>query len=47
MDDDTLPAEQLASYRAGAGEYERPYSHRPELRPSLTAVRDLVSVRLC
>src|SRR5690349_18413722 len=41
MDDDILLAEQLAYYRAGAGEYDRPYTEYAELRRLLTTVDDL------
>src|SRR5262245_53950963 len=41
MDDDTLLAEQLAYYRAGAGEYDRPYTEYAELRRLLTSVDEL------
>ena len=41
MDDDALLAEQLASYRAGAAEYDRPYAEHAELQALLTAVDDL------
>jgi demethylmenaquinone methyltransferase/2-methoxy-6-polyprenyl-1,4-benzoquinol methylase len=41
MDDNTLLAQQLAYYRAGADEYDRPYVQYPKLRRLLTAVDDL------
>ncbi|RPF31243.1 trans-aconitate 2-methyltransferase [Streptomyces sp. TLI_185] len=41
MDDDALLAEQLAYYRAGAAEYDRPYAEHAELQALLTAVDDL------
>lgn len=41
MDDEALLAEQLAYYRAGAAEYDRPYAEHVELRALLTAVDDL------
>jgi SAM-dependent methyltransferase len=41
MDDDDLLAEQLAYYRAGAAEYDRPYTRREELRELLATVDDL------
>ncbi|MBC9724774.1 trans-aconitate 2-methyltransferase [Streptomyces sp. TRM68367] len=37
-DGDALLAEQLAYYRAGAAEYDRPYAEREELRRLLTVV---------
>ncbi|MFK4182769.1 class I SAM-dependent methyltransferase [Streptomyces sparsogenes] len=41
MDDDALLAEQVAYYRAGAAEYDRPYAEREELRELLTVVDEL------
>ncbi|MFD5383641.1 hypothetical protein ACFW95_11080 [Streptomyces sp. NPDC059474] len=41
MDDDTLLTEQLAYYRAGAAEYDRPYAEREDLRELPAAVDDL------
>ncbi|MFI8986313.1 class I SAM-dependent methyltransferase [Streptomyces antimycoticus] len=41
MDDDALLTEQLAYYRAGAAEYDRPYAEREDLRELLAAVDDL------
>ncbi|MEU9792973.1 class I SAM-dependent methyltransferase [Streptomyces sparsogenes] len=41
MDDDALLAEQVAYYRAGAAEYDRPYAEREELRKLLTVVDEL------
>ncbi|MGR3935820.1 class I SAM-dependent methyltransferase [Streptomyces sp. BRA346] len=41
MDDDALLAEQLAYYRAGAAQYDRPYAEREELRELLAAVDGL------
>ncbi|WP_246113490.1 class I SAM-dependent methyltransferase [Streptomyces montanus] len=41
MHDDALLAEQLAYYRAGAAEYDRPYAEREELRELLAVVDDL------
>ncbi|MGW3117624.1 class I SAM-dependent methyltransferase [Streptomyces sp. NPDC001107] len=41
MDDDALLAEQLAYYRAGGAEYDRPYAEHAELQALLTAVDDL------
>jgi SAM-dependent methyltransferase len=41
MDDHALLAEQMAYYRAGAAEYDRPYAERAELRELLTVVDDL------
>ncbi|MEU7657321.1 class I SAM-dependent methyltransferase [Streptomyces lincolnensis] len=41
MDDDALLAEQLAYYRAGAAEYDRPYTRHQELRDLLATVDDL------
>jgi demethylmenaquinone methyltransferase/2-methoxy-6-polyprenyl-1,4-benzoquinol methylase len=38
-DDDTLLAEQIAYYRAGAAEYDRPYAEREDLQ-RLRAVAD-------
>ncbi len=40
-DDDALLAEQIAYYRAGAAEYDRPYAEREELRRLLTMVDGL------
>ncbi|MGP4012426.1 class I SAM-dependent methyltransferase [Streptomyces sp. 4N124] len=41
MDDDALLAEQMAYYRAGAAEYDRPYAECEELKGLLAAVDDL------
>ncbi|MEU1666018.1 class I SAM-dependent methyltransferase [Streptomyces sparsogenes] len=41
MDDDALLAEQVAYYRAGAAEYDRPYAEREELWELLTVVDEL------
>ncbi|MFD9871204.1 class I SAM-dependent methyltransferase [Streptomyces niveus] len=41
MCDDALLAEQLAYYRAGAGQYDRPYVERAELRELLGGVGEL------
>lgn len=41
MDDDALLAEQLAYYRAGADQYDRPYAECAELRELLAAVDGL------
>jgi SAM-dependent methyltransferase len=41
MDDEALLAEQMAYYRAGAAEYDRPYAEREELQVLLAAVDDL------
>ncbi|WP_381795169.1 class I SAM-dependent methyltransferase [Streptomyces niveus] len=41
MSDDALLAEQLAYYRAGAGQYDRPYVERAELRELLGVVGEL------
>lgn len=41
MADDALLAEQLAYYRAGAAEYDRPYTEYQGLRELLTAADDL------
>ncbi|MFD7710215.1 class I SAM-dependent methyltransferase [Streptomyces sp. NPDC059786] len=41
MNDDALLAEQLAYYRAGAAEYDRPYAERAHLRELLTVVDEL------
>ncbi|WP_328503357.1 class I SAM-dependent methyltransferase [Streptomyces sp. NBC_00457] len=41
MDDDALLAEQLAYYRAGAAEYDRPYAECEELRDLPAVVDDL------
>src|SRR2546422_789876 len=38
MDDDALPAEQLAYYRAGAAEYDRPYAAAAALAPGGRAI---------
>ncbi|MFI7407653.1 class I SAM-dependent methyltransferase [Streptomyces sp. NPDC049627] len=40
-DDDALLAEQMAYYRAGASEYDRPYAELEELQRLLTLVDDL------
>ncbi|MFC9509597.1 class I SAM-dependent methyltransferase [Streptomyces sp. NPDC057002] len=40
-DEDALLAEQIAYYRAGADEYDRPYAEREELRRLLAMVEDL------
>ncbi|AVH61658.1 MULTISPECIES: class I SAM-dependent methyltransferase [Streptomyces] len=40
-DDGNLLAEQLAYYRAGAAEYDRPYAEREDLQRLLTVVDDL------
>jgi len=40
-DDDALMGEQIAYYRAGAAEYDRPYAEREELQRLLTLVDDL------
>ncbi|MGW6603801.1 class I SAM-dependent methyltransferase [Streptomyces sp. NPDC055036] len=40
-DEDALLAEQVAYYRAHAGEYDRPYSEREELRELLATADDL------
>ncbi|MGX1562979.1 class I SAM-dependent methyltransferase [Streptomyces sp. NPDC055506] len=40
-DEDALLAEQMAYYRAGADEYDRPYAEREELRRLLAMVEDL------
>ncbi|WP_427919612.1 class I SAM-dependent methyltransferase [Streptomyces sp. cg40] len=40
-DDDALLTEQLAYYRAGAAEYDRPYTEREELRQLPAVVDDL------
>jgi SAM-dependent methyltransferase len=41
IDDEALLAEQLAYYRAGAAEYDRPYAEYEELRALPAAVDDL------
>ncbi|WAZ26989.1 class I SAM-dependent methyltransferase [Streptomyces cinnabarinus] len=41
MDDDVLLAEQMAYYRAGAAEYDRPYAAYEQLQRLLSAVDDL------
>jgi demethylmenaquinone methyltransferase/2-methoxy-6-polyprenyl-1,4-benzoquinol methylase len=41
LDDDALLAEQMAYYRAGAAEYDRPYAEREELQELLAVVDDL------
>lgn len=41
MEDDALLAEQLAYYRAGAAEYDRPYAEYEDLQELLAAVDDL------
>ncbi|NUP42256.1 MAG: class I SAM-dependent methyltransferase [Streptomyces sp.] len=41
MDDDALLAEQLAYYRAGAAEYDRPYARLADLRELLACVDGL------
>ncbi|MBG0850432.1 class I SAM-dependent methyltransferase [Streptomyces spinoverrucosus] len=41
MDDDALLAEQMAYYRDGAAEYDRPYAEREDLRELLAVVDDL------
>ncbi|MGP4045577.1 class I SAM-dependent methyltransferase [Streptomyces sp. 2A115] len=41
MDDDALLAEQMAYYRAGAAEYDRPYTEYEDLRRLLAVVDDL------
>ncbi|MEV8346668.1 class I SAM-dependent methyltransferase [Streptomyces niveus] len=40
-DDDALLAEQISYYRAGAAEYDRPYTERAELRRLPTVIDDL------
>lgn len=40
-DDDALLAEQMAYYRAGATQYDRPYAEREELRELLSAADGL------
>ncbi|MEV0117268.1 class I SAM-dependent methyltransferase [Streptomyces sp. NPDC050844] len=40
-DDDALLAEQIAYYRAGAAEYDRPYAERQDLQDLLTVTADL------
>jgi len=41
MDDDALLTEQLAYYRAGAAEYDRPYAQYAELQALLASVDEL------
>ncbi|MGW6482267.1 class I SAM-dependent methyltransferase [Streptomyces sp. NPDC055059] len=41
MDDDVLLAEQMAYYRAGAAEYDRPYAKYEDLQRLLAVVDDL------
>ncbi|MER5215181.1 class I SAM-dependent methyltransferase [Streptomyces sp. NPDC002838] len=41
MDDDALLTEQMAYYRAGAAEYDRPYAEHEDLRKLLAVVDDL------
>ncbi|MDO0932770.1 class I SAM-dependent methyltransferase [Streptomyces sp. DG2A-72] len=41
MDDDALLAEQMAYYRAGAAEYDRPYAECEDLKDLLAVVDDL------
>ncbi|MDQ1029124.1 SAM-dependent methyltransferase [Streptomyces umbrinus] len=41
MDDDALLAEQMAYYRAGAAEYDRPYAEREDLQELLAVMDDL------
>ncbi|MGW1749574.1 class I SAM-dependent methyltransferase [Streptomyces sp. NPDC002092] len=41
MDDDALPAEQLAYYRAGAAEYDRPYAQLADLQELLASIDGL------
>jgi demethylmenaquinone methyltransferase/2-methoxy-6-polyprenyl-1,4-benzoquinol methylase len=41
MDDDALLAEQMAYYRAGAAEYDRPYAEREDLQELLRVVDEL------
>ncbi|MFD0034511.1 class I SAM-dependent methyltransferase [Streptomyces sp. NPDC127172] len=41
MDDDVLLAEQMAYYRAGAAEYDRPYAKYEDLHRLLAVVDDL------
>lgn len=41
MDDDALLAEQMAYYRAGAAEYDRPYAEYEDLQRLLAVVEDL------
>ncbi|MFJ9214019.1 class I SAM-dependent methyltransferase [Streptomyces sp. NPDC102264] len=41
MNDDALLAEQMAYYKAGADEYDRPYAEYEDLRQLLAAVDDL------
>ncbi|MET8422201.1 class I SAM-dependent methyltransferase [Streptomyces sp. NPDC005134] len=41
MDDDALLAEQMAYYRAGAAEYDRPYAEYEDLQRLLAVVDDL------
>jgi SAM-dependent methyltransferase len=40
-DDDALLAEQMAYYRAGAAQYDRPYTEREDLRELLAAADEL------
>ncbi|MFE9884939.1 class I SAM-dependent methyltransferase [Streptomyces scopuliridis] len=40
-DDDALLAEQMAYYRAGAAQYDRPYAEREDLRELLAAAEGL------
>ncbi|MFI2292359.1 hypothetical protein [Streptomyces niveus] len=40
-DDDALLAEQISYYRAGAAEYDRPYTERAELRRLPAVIDDL------
>lgn len=41
MDDDALLAEQMAYYRAGAAQYDRPYAKHKALQELLTVVDEL------
>ncbi|MGY4905556.1 class I SAM-dependent methyltransferase [Streptomyces sp. 900116325] len=41
MDDDALLAEQMAYYRAGAAEYDRPYAEYEDLQKLLAVVDEL------
>ncbi|MGH3656753.1 MAG: class I SAM-dependent methyltransferase, partial [Micromonosporaceae bacterium] len=41
LDDDAILAEQLAYYRAGAAQYDRPYAEREGLRELLAAADGL------
>jgi demethylmenaquinone methyltransferase/2-methoxy-6-polyprenyl-1,4-benzoquinol methylase len=41
LDDDALLAEQMAYYRVGAAEYDRPYAEREDLQELLAVVDDL------